>query len=80
MKEKGIRKKEADMEKLLRYRDAAELLSASERSIRRWVVEKDIKTVRIGRCIRIPESEMKKFIDSECNVQNQVNKFTMKGG
>ena len=80
MKEKGIRKKEADMEKLLRYRDAAELLSASERSIRRWVVEKDIKTVRIGRCIRIPESEMKKFIDAECNVQNQVSKFTMKGG
>ena len=68
------------MEKLLRYRDAAELLSASERSVRRWVVEKDIKTVRIGRCIRIPESEMKKFIDAECNVQNQVIKFTMKGG
>ena len=68
------------MEKLLRFRDVAELLSASERSVRRWVVEKDIKTVRIGRCIRIPESEMKKFIDAECNVQNQVNKFTMKGG
>ena len=68
------------MEKLLRYRDAAELLSASERSVRRWVVEKDIKTVRIGRCVRIPESEMKKFIDVEYNVQNQVNKFTMKGG
>ena len=68
------------MEKYLRYRDVAELLSASERSVRRWVVEKDIKTVRIGRCIRIPESEMKKFIDGECKVQEQVNKFTLEGG
>ncbi len=68
------------MEKLYRFRDVAKRLSASERSVRRWVIEKGIKTVRIGRCVRIPESEMKKFIDAECNVQDQVNKLTMEGG
>ncbi len=67
------------MEKLYRFRDVAKRLSASERSIRRWVKEKGIKTVRMGRCVRIPESEMKKFIDSEFNVQDQINKFILEG-
>jgi len=67
------------VEKLYRFRDVADRLSASERSVRRWVQEKGIKTVRIGRCVRIPESEMKNFIDMEYNIQNHVNKFTMEG-
>lgn len=68
------------MEKLYRFRDVADRLGASERSVRRWVSEKGVKTVRMGRCIRIPESEMKKFIDDEVNVRNIVDKFTLEGG
>ncbi len=68
------------MEKLFRFREVAKLLSASERSVRRWVIEKGIKTVRMGRCVRIPESELKKFIDTECNVQTHVNKLVLEGG
>ncbi len=67
------------MDKLYRFRDVAKLLSASERSVRRWVKEKGIKTVWMGRCVRIPESELKKFIDVECNVQDHVDKFTLEG-
>ena len=67
------------MERLYRFRDVADHLSASERSIRRWVSEKGVKTVRLGRCVRIPESEMRKFIDGEYNVQQQVDKFILEG-
>ena len=67
------------MEKLYRFRDVADHLGASERSIRRWVSEKGVKTVRMGRCVRIPESEMRKFIDGEYNVQQQVDKFILEG-
>ena len=68
------------MEKLFRFRDVADQLGTSERSVRRWVSEKGVKTVRLGRCVRIPESEMRKFIDKEANVREMVDKFTLEGG
>ncbi|NQU66488.1 MAG: helix-turn-helix domain-containing protein [Candidatus Marinimicrobia bacterium] len=65
------------MEKLFRYRDAAQHLGVSERSIQRWIMQKDVQTVRLGRCVRIPESEMEKFIDKEFSLQDHIDKFLL---
>ncbi len=65
------------MEKLFRYRDAAQHLGVSERSISRWIPLKNIQTVRLGRCVRIPESELEKFIDKEFSLQDHIDKFLL---
>lgn len=51
------------VEKLFRLRDAADLLSLKESTLRKWALLKKIRTVRVGSvAVRIPESELARLI------------------
>jgi excisionase family DNA binding protein len=49
-------------DRLLDYKQAAEVLNTSPRFPRRLVEERRIRFVRIGRFVRIPESALREFI------------------
>ena len=44
--------------KLLRIGEAAEQLALAEKTLRNWVGMRRVETVRIGRAVRIPQSEV----------------------
>jgi len=52
------------MERLLTVDDAADILGATARFPRRLIAEPRIKFVRIGRHVRIQESELARYIDA----------------
>jgi excisionase family DNA binding protein len=45
-----------------RLKDVAKMLSISEKSLYRWIKEKKLKAHKIGGSIRIPRSELLRFI------------------
>jgi excisionase family DNA binding protein len=49
-------------EKLLRLKDAADLLSLKECTLRKWALRRVIRTIKLGSAIRIPESEIVRLI------------------
>lgn len=49
------------MEKLYTIKEAVKLLLVSDRTIRRWIHNKEIKYVRVLRKIGIPESEIQRL-------------------
>ncbi|TQM61709.1 excisionase family DNA-binding protein [Humibacillus xanthopallidus] len=51
------------MERLLSVDDAAKVLGTTARFPRRLIAERRIRFVRVGRHVRIPESELQEFID-----------------
>jgi excisionase family DNA binding protein len=51
-------------DRLLSVDQAAELLGTSASFPRRLIAERKIRFVRIGRCVRIPESALADFIAS----------------
>ncbi len=51
-------------ERLLTVAEAAEMLRASERFPRRLIAERRIRSTRIGRHVRIPESALREFVDA----------------
>jgi len=54
----------SNAEKLLTVSQAAERLNVTPSCIRRWVLERRLATVRLGRLVRICESEIQQLIDS----------------
>ena len=50
------------MERLLTVEDAAQVLGTTARFPRRLIAERRIRFVRVGRHVRIPESELQEFI------------------
>jgi len=48
--------------RLLRAEEAADKLSLKVSTIRRWILEKRLPTVKLGRAIRIPEDAINKII------------------
>ena len=46
---------------LLRIKEAAAALGVAYQTIYRWVYEGRLKTVRLGRAVRIPKSEIKRL-------------------
>lgn len=52
------------MDRLLTVDDAAAILGTTARFPRRLIAERRIKFVRIGRHVRIPESELVDYIQS----------------
>jgi len=42
----------------------AELLSVTPACIRRWILERKIATVKLGRLVRIPPNEVQRLIQS----------------
>jgi len=51
------------MSKLFTVREVAELLKVNIMTIYRWIKEGKIKQTKIGRSVRIDESELNKFIN-----------------
>jgi excisionase family DNA binding protein len=49
-------------DRLLTVDQAAELLNTSASFPRRLIAERKIRFVRVGRCVRIPESALAEFI------------------
>jgi excisionase family DNA binding protein len=50
---------------LLTVRQAAERLSVTEAAIRRWLLERRIASIKVGRrLIRIPATEIQRLIDA----------------
>lgn len=50
-------------EKLLTVPEAATKLGVKERTVRRWVLLRRVTYVKLGSCVRIPESELARLID-----------------
>ena len=48
----------------LNYREAADRLGVSERSVWKLVHERDLPAFRIGRAVRIPRASLEEFIES----------------
>ena len=71
-----------------KYKEAAERLSVSEKTIRRLVSDGKIGNIRIGRSVRIPEDALKKFVtdntrmaeSTECRSENQIRHSGMSRG
>jgi excisionase family DNA binding protein len=49
---------------LLTVPQAAEKLSVTRACIRRWVLERRLTTIKLGRLIRIPASEIARLINA----------------
>jgi excisionase family DNA binding protein len=54
-----------DKEKsLLRVNEFAALLDVTPACVRRWLLERKIASIRIGRLVRIPASEIERLVES----------------
>ena len=49
-------------EKLLKVKEAAEVLCCSEAAIRKWVYQRRLPAVKVGRLTRIRQSDLEAFI------------------
>jgi excisionase family DNA binding protein len=49
---------------LMNVRDFAEALGVTTACIRRWILERRIASVKVGRLVKLPESEVQRLIDS----------------
>lgn len=50
------------MEKLLTVKQAAELLGCSEAAIRKWVYQRRLPRVKVGRLVRVRVTDLETFI------------------
>ena len=50
---------------LLRFEEAADLLGVSRSSLYNWIHTKNLPTVRIGNCRRIPEDELREWVERQ---------------
>ena len=50
------------MEKLLTVKQAAELLGCSEAGIRKWLYQKRLPAVRVGRLVRVRVTDLEAFV------------------
>lgn len=50
------------MTQMLKIDDAASALGMSPHTLRTWVAQRRIAFVRLGRAVRIPETEVKRLI------------------
>jgi excisionase family DNA binding protein len=51
------------IEKPLTVTQAAEQLNLSEACIRAWILHRRLGVVRLGRAVRIPQSEIRRVLD-----------------
>ena len=52
------------MERLLSVPDAAALLGCSQAAIRRWLSQRRLKGVKVGRLVRLRMADLEAFIQS----------------
>ena len=65
---------------LLRVDEAADCLNVSAKTIRRMIGSGALKTVRIGRLVRIPPEEIARFLGATSNVSDTPNRTARKDG
>lgn len=51
--------------KLLTIEEVAEILKVSDRTVHRWLQEGKFKAYKIGRLLRIKESDLHTFVNSK---------------
>ena len=56
--------KERSMDKLLTMKQAAELLACSEAAIRKWVYQRRLPVVRVGRLVRVRVADLEAFVQA----------------
>lgn len=49
--------------RLLTVATVAERLQISEKTVRRWIDAGDLRSHRLGRCLRISEADLQEFVD-----------------
>ena len=50
--------------KLLTPKEVAQALALSQRTLARWIARQEIEIVRLGRAVRIRESELHRLIEA----------------
>jgi excisionase family DNA binding protein len=53
------------MEKLLTVKEAAELLGVSEAGIRKWVYQRRLPIVKVGRLVRVRVTDLEAFVQGD---------------
>lgn len=53
------------MDKYYTIKEVAEMLKVTERSIHYWKKDGKIKFVKVGRNVRVSETELKRFLEGE---------------
>ena len=51
-----------NVETYLTVRQLADFLVVSERTVRRWIADRQLKVVRLGRSVRISKTELDHFV------------------
>jgi excisionase family DNA binding protein len=51
-------------EKLMNVHQFAEALGITSAAVRRWLWERRVTAVKVGRCVRIPQSEVERIINA----------------
>ena len=52
------------MQNLMTVSEFAKTLGVTRSCIRRWVLERRVATVKLGRLVRIPETEAQRMVDA----------------
>jgi excisionase family DNA binding protein len=58
--------------RLLTVKEAAEDLGLSVHTIRSWVAQRTLASVRLGRAVRVPETEIQRLIDEGTTPQKRA--------
>jgi excisionase family DNA binding protein len=59
-----IWRQEEMVERHYTYREIAELLSLSERTVRRLIDRCELRHIRVGRAVRVPASALEQYVES----------------
>jgi excisionase family DNA binding protein len=54
----------AEIPELMRVSECARALRVTPSCIRRWIVERRLATVKVGRCVRIPATEAARIVNA----------------
>jgi excisionase family DNA binding protein len=52
------------MDRLLTVKEAAELLSCSEAAVRKWIYQRRLPRVKVGRLTRLRQSEVEAMVSA----------------
>jgi excisionase family DNA binding protein len=58
---------------LYEVEDVAKMLGVSERTVRRWIEDKKLKAMKLGRGWRIEHDDLMEFMKTRTNIQETEN-------
>ena len=58
---------------LYEVEDVAKMLGVSERTVRRWIEDKKLKAMKLGKGWRIEHDDLMEFIKTRTNIQETEN-------